>query len=303
MNGNEAREIAAAIVADYQAGRAIDNLELHNQADKAEILLIIDRLFSIVYGGYFHDSALKLLDARTGIEMMTEDCMYRLQRQISIVLPRCKTWADKTPSELADEAERITFAFFRRIPAVRALLDTDLQAILDGDPAATNKDLIIFSYPGFYAITVYRLAHELCLLDVPMIPRMMTEHAHNLTGIDIHPGASIGAYFFIDHGTGIVVGETTIIGEHVKLYQGVTLGALSTRGGQSLAGKKRHPTIQDNVTIYAGASVLGDITIGHDSVIGSNVFITEEIPSGTRISVKRQELSVRTKDTHAALEK
>lgn len=150
---------------------------------------------------------------------------------------------------------------------------------------------MIIAYPGLFAITVNRLAHALWQLKVPLIPRIMTEYAHSLTGIDIHPGATIGRYFFIDHGTGIVVGETTLIGERVKLYQGVTLGALSTRGGQSLRGKRRHPTIEDGVTIYAGASILGgDTIIGHDAVIGSNVFITHSIAPGTRVSVANQEL-------------
>ena len=158
----------------------------------------------------------------------------------------------------------------RAIPDVRAVAQTDVEAFFEGDPAAYSSDEIIFCYPGLFAVTVYRLAHVLYTLEVPMLPRMMTEHAHSITGIDINPGATIGNYFFIDHGTGIVVGETTRIGDHVKIYQGVTLGALTTRGGQSLRGKRRHPTIEDNVTIYAGASILGGATvIGRDSVIDS----------------------------------
>ncbi|MBR2275904.1 MAG: serine acetyltransferase, partial [Lachnospiraceae bacterium] len=146
------------------------------------------------------------------------------------------------------------------------------------------------SYPGVYAVFVYRIAHELHVLGVPIIPRMMTEYAHGVTGIDIHPGATIGRHFFIDHGTGVVIGETTIIGEHVKLYQGVTLGGLSTRGGQALRNKRRHPTIGDNVTIYSGASILGgDTVVGKDAVIGGNAFITSSVPDGARISVRNQE--------------
>ena len=172
-----------------------------------------------------------------------------------------------------------------------------MQASFEGDPAAFSKDEIVLCYPGLLASTVNRLAHELFLLGVPLIPRMMTEYAHSRTGIDIHPGATIGEYFFMDHGTGIVVGETSIIGKHVKVYQGVTIGALSTRGGQRLRGAKRHPTIEDNVTIYAGASILGgETTIGEGSVIGSNVFITSSVKPGTRISVKTQELVIMNKD-------
>jgi serine O-acetyltransferase len=174
------------------------------------------------------------------------------------------------------------------------MAQTDVEAFYDGDPAAFSIDEIIYCYPGLFAITVYRLAHVLYTLGVPMLPRIMTEHAHSVTGIDINPGATIGKYFFIDHGTGIVIGETTVIGENVKIYQGVTLGALSTRGGQSLRGKRRHPTIEDRVTIYSGASVLGgDTVIGHDAVIGGNAFITSSIAPGTRVSVKNQELEMR----------
>ena len=163
--------------------------------------------------------------------------------------------------------------------------------------AAKGYDEIVLAYPGIYAITVYRLAHELYLLNVPLIPRMMTEIAHSTTGIDIHPGATIGAYFFIDHGTGIVIGQTTIIGEHVKLYQGVTLGGLSTRGGQSLAGAKRHPTIEDRVTIYAGATILGGETvIGSDCVIGANAFVTRSIPANTTVIMKSPELLLRSRE-------
>ena len=172
-----------------------------------------------------------------------------------------------------------------RIPVIREYVETDVQAFYEGDPAAYNHSEIILCYPGLRAIVTARIAHELFVLGVPLIPRMMTEHAHSRTGIDIHPGATIGKYFFIDHGTGIVVGETTIIGDYVKIYQGVTIGALSTRGGQTLKGKKRHPTIEDRVTIYAGASILGGETvIGHDAIIGSNTFITSSVEAGARVS-------------------
>ena len=173
-------------------------------------------------------------------------------------------------------------AFLRCIPAVRSAMEQDLQAFLDGDPAAEGAEEIIVSYPGFYAIWVQRLAHSLYALGAPLLPRMMTELAHSRTGIDIHPGAQLGKAFFIDHGTGVVIGQTTVIGAHVKIYQGVTLGAISTRGGQSLKGKKRHPTIEDAVTIYAGASILGgDTVIGKSAVIGANAFVTASVEPGT----------------------
>ena len=202
-------------------------------------------------------------------------------------------YAGTSYEELSERAEELTIEFLARIPKIRALVNTDMQASFEGDPAAFNKAEIVLCYPGLLASTINRLAHELFLLGVPLIPRMMTEYAHSKTGIDIHPGATIGEYFFMDHGTGIVVGETSIIGKHVKIYQGVTIGALSTRGGQRLRGAKRHPTIEDNVTIYAGASILGgETTIGEGSVIGSNVFITSSVKPGSRISVKTQELII-----------
>ena len=172
----------------------------------------------------------------------------------------------------------------------------DVDAGYDGDPAAKDKESVIFSYPGLYAIFVYRVAHELYLRRVPLIPRIMTEYAHSRTGIDINPGATIGEYFFIDHGTGVVIGETTEIGDHVKLYQGVTLGALSTRKGQALRDVKRHPTIEDNVTIYANSTILGGETvIGHDSVIGGNAFITDSVDENTKASIEKPKVILKTK--------
>ena len=180
---------------------------------------------------------------------------------------------------------------------IQRKLIKDVQAAFDGDPAAKTKHEIIFCYPGLFAIFVYRLAHELYKRKVPFIPRIMSEYAHSHTGIDINPGAQIGEYFFIDHGTGVVIGETTIIGNNVKIYQGVTLGALSTRSGQLLRDVKRHPTIEDDVTIYSSASILGGKTvIGKGSVIGGNAFITESVAPGTRVSVKNPELSFTDKN-------
>jgi serine O-acetyltransferase len=198
--------------------------------------------------------------------------------------------------QIEDKAREKTAAFLSKIITIREYLATDVQATFEGDPAAYNYDEIIYSYPGIYAIMINRIAHELYNLEVPLIPRIMTEHAHSLTGIDIHPGARLGKYLCIDHGTGIVIGETTIIGEHVKIYQGVTLGGLSTSGGQSLKGSKRHPTIQDRVTIYSGASILGGETvIGEGCVIGGNVFVTESVEANTRVTLKNLELEFRSK--------
>ena len=229
--------------------------------------------------------------------MLLEDTVYNLIKQIAIVLRYQRQNEGKevdTPEimqEINEEAEDLTFRFLETIPRIREYLDTDVQAEYDGDPAAFSKDEVIICYPGMYAIIVYRIAHELYELKIPLLPRIMTEYAHSITGIDINPGATIGKYFFIDHGTGIVIGETTLIGEHVKLYQGVTLGALSTRGGQRLKSVRRHPTIEDNCTIYSGASILGgDTIIGKGAVIGGNCFITTPVPPGARVSIKNQEM-------------
>lgn len=288
---NEIGDVIHDIVDDYRRERAIDKVDLFSQPDKAEIISLVDKLFEIVYGGYYRDRSFKIYNMTSKLTLLIEDVMFHLNKQIGLALRYSKEYETVPEDVIKARAQEIAVTFFRRIPKIREYLDTDLQAAFDGDPATGYKEEIIMSYPGFFAITVNRLAHELFLLNVPLIPRIMTEYAHSVTGIDIHPGATIGKYFFIDHGTGVVVGETTIIGDYVKIYQGVTLGALSTRGGQQLRGSRRHPTIEDNVTIYSGASILGGETvIGHDSVIGSNAFITKSIAPGTRVSIKNQEL-------------
>lgn len=275
------------ILADYSLARDIDKIDLYRHPDKAMITDIIQKLLRIVYPGYFRDKSYRLYNMEHHLAMLIEDVMFNLNRQLALVYQ-----ANGSDPALADvQAQEVSVRFFESIPQVRALVQTDVQAAYDGDPAASSKDEVIFCYPGLFAITVYRLAHVLYELQVPMLPRIMTEHAHSTTGIDIHPGATIGHHFFIDHGTGIVIGETTVIGNYVKIYQGVTLGGLTTRGGQSLRGKKRHPTIEDHVTIYAGASVLGGETvIGRESVIGSNAFITKSIAPCTTVSMKNVEL-------------
>jgi serine O-acetyltransferase len=276
------------ILADYGNERVIDRLEMFTQPDRLVIEALIEKLFRLVFPGYYRDYTYRIYNPKNNLSALIEDIAFHLNRQIGIAL----RGSSQAYGDGIDRAtEDLTAAFLEKLPEIRAYVETDLQAAYDGDPAASDKAEVIIAYPGMYAITVYRLAHVLYQLEVPLIPRIMTEYAHSRTGIDIHPGAQIGRYFFIDHGTGIVVGETTVIGDNVKIYQGVTLGALSTRGGQKLHGKRRHPTIEDNVTIYAGASILGgDTVIGHDSVIGSNVFITHPIAPGTRVSVKNQEL-------------
>lgn len=291
---NEISALVNEIIMDYGNGRAIDRIDTYNQPNKDVIIDIIEKLRRIVYPGYFRDKVYRIYNVKNNLSVIIEDVMYNLSKQIAVALRYRENAAEKSIEQLEEEAHQLTLAFLGTIPRVREYVDTDLQASFDGDPAAESKEEIIFAYPGLYAITVYRLAHELYQLGIPLIPRIMTEHAHGITGIDIHPGATIGKYFFIDHGTGIVVGETTVIGERVKVYQGVTLGALSTKGGQKLRNKRRHPTIEDNVTIYSGATILGgDTIIGKDVVIGGNAFITESIAPGTRVTVKNQELQLK----------
>lgn len=279
------------LVEDYQQGRDIDVSDTFAPPSKDDIIKIILQIRNIIFPGYYKNKNYRIYTVRNNLSMQFEDVLYNLSKQISLVLKYLPEYTQKEEKDLLYEGEELALKFLKTVPHIRGLIQTDLQAAYDGDPAAFNKPEIIFSYPGLFAIMVNRIAHELYLLGVPLIPRMMTEYAHAETGIDIHPGATLGKYFFIDHGTGIVIGETSIIGDNVKIYQGVTIGALSTRGGQKLHGKKRHPTIEDNVTIYAGASILGGTTvIGHDSVIGGNAFITTSIPSNTRVSIKNQEL-------------
>lgn len=288
----EINGLVGEILEDYKKARSIDNINVFDQADKEIVIDILNKLRQIIFPGYFKNKAYRIYTAKNNLTMLLEDVFFHLNKQIMIVLRYDKKWANATVEELSIQSYEICMQFFRMIPKIREYIETDVQAAYDGDPAAYNKDEIIFSYPGLYAIVVNRIAHELYNLSVPLIPRMMTEHAHSVTGIDIHPGATIGKYFFMDHGTGIVIGETTVIGEHVKVYQGVTLGALSTKGGQKLKSKKRHPTIKDNVTIYSGASILGGETvIEKNVVIGGNAFITKSIPAGTTVSVKNQESS------------
>ena len=283
--------IVDSILEDYRNGRDIDRLDYFCHPDKEVIIDMIGKLLRIVYPGATREKSYRIYNARHNLSMLIEDVMYNLNKQLSLIY-----MGTMERMEAKEKAQELSLEFFRKIPGVRAMAQTDVEAFFAGDPAAFSVDEIIFCYPGLYAITVYRLAHILYDLGVPMLPRIMTEHAHSITGIDINPGATVGKYFFIDHGTGIVIGETTVIGDNVKIYQGVTLGGLSTRGGQSLRGKRRHPTIGDNVTIYANASILGGETIiGNDCVIGASAFITESVPACTTVVLKNQELYLKPK--------
>lgn len=250
------------------------------------LILLVKELRKLLFPGYFDNKKIKSEYVRFYIGEKLEYIEYNLTKQVERALNN-----EGGCDNCTEKAKEIVGKFIDKIPTIRDYLNTDIIAAYNGDPAAYSNDEIIFCYPGVFAISVYRIAHELWLLGVPMIPRIISEYAHNLTGIDIHPGATIGEYFFIDHGTGIVIGETTVIGNNVKIYQGVTLGGLSTRKGQQLKGVKRHPTIGNNVTIYSNTSILGGETIiGNDVVIGGNAFIIQSIPEGMKVNIRNPQL-------------
>ncbi len=257
------------------------------------VLRIIDRGRRILFPGYFTHASINAdnLEYYIGQElcMLFED----LSEQIDLAF--CyQALAQSHPSDLVQtRGRRLALAFVKKLPSIKSMLMSDIEAAMVGDPAARSESEVIFCYPGFLAISIYRMAHELWRLGIPFIPRIMTEHAHSLTGIDIHPGATVGRSFFIDHGTGVVVGETTIIGDRVRIYQGVTLGALSVpkKDVPGLRNRRRHPTVEDDVIIYSNSTILGgETTIGARSVIGGNIWLTESVPPDTRVILKRPRL-------------
>lgn len=296
----ELPELTKRIVDTYRSVGSINHLghcPLPNYEAVAEIL---EDLKEIIYPGYRRREGLHLGNVTYHVGDLVDGLHDKLTTQIGRAL-RHDARASGVEIDIDCDFEALgqvkAIEFLERIPHLRQMLALDVQAAYDGDPAVSNLDEIIFCYPGLEAITVYRLAHELYGLEVPLIPRMMTEWAHSKTGIDIHPGATIGRYFFIDHGTGVVIGQTCEIGEHVKLYQGVTLGALSfptDSDGNLVRGTKRHPTIEDGVVIYANATVLGGMTVvGHDSVIGSSVWLTRSVEPRSTVVLEKPKLRIR----------
>ncbi len=282
----------ASILANYQNPDVPMRIAQSPMPNQTEIVGIILNLHRILFPGFFDEGEGKVLKSEDALDQLIYETYYRLKRQIMLAFSFFDKSGESTDHE--KQASDICNAFFTKLPEIQTMLQKDVNAGFLGDPAAQSKEEIIICYPGFYAISIYRFAHELYLQRVPLLPRIMTEYAHGKTGIDINAGAVIGENFFIDHGTGIVIGETCVIGKNVKIYQGVTLGALSTRGGQQLAGVRRHPTVEDNVTIYAGATILGGETvIGENSVIGGNCFITKTIPKNTKVFAALQELTLK----------
>jgi serine O-acetyltransferase len=276
-------DIVDALTASFRQHGGINHVDGANLPSRDAVIAITRDLLRLVFPGFYDTEPLHSNQLTAYTDGLVASIARRLETEIRKSLEFLPGEHNKS-SDLAATAARITHEFLAALPDVRAILQTDVVASYEGDPAAISTDEVIVAYPGIEAIAVQRIAHLLYQRHIALIPRIMTEWAHNKTGIDIHPGATIGPSFFIDHGTGVVIGETSIIGKNVKLYQGVTLGAKSfpkDAQGRCVKGIKRHPNIEDSVTIYAGATILGDITIGHDSVIGGNVWLLEPVPPHT----------------------
>ncbi|MCX5861485.1 MAG: serine O-acetyltransferase EpsC [Desulfomonile sp.] len=285
------KEAVAQMVQSCKDERTVDHVGAALIPSKNEIIRILSILQDVLFPGFFGRQELthSTLDFHLGNQMMI--LFELLSAQVSRSIRHECRRMDSLCVRCIQKGREESIFFIERLPGLRQVLSQDVRAHYDGDPASKSLDEIVFSYPGLYAIFVYRVAHELFLRQIPLMPRIMTEHAHSLTGIDIHPGATIGTDFFIDHGTGVVIGETTNIGDRVRIYQGVTLGALSvpreSEGGNSLRGRKRHPNIEDDVTIYAQATILGgDTVIGARCVIGGNVWLTSSTPPDTTVLIE-----------------
>jgi serine O-acetyltransferase len=291
------REEIPAVVEDLAATcnkkNCFDHVSAEPIPSREAVLGILRRISDILYPGYFVQARLDPVNVGYYLGQEVTALFEDLSEQITLAIRHDCLRHDQSCTNCEERGQAAAVEFLRGLPAMREDLAKDIRAAYAGDPAARDYDVIIFSYPGLHAVTVYRIAHRLHALDVPLIPRIMSEAAHSRTGIDIHPGARIGESFFIDHGTGVVIGETTDIGSRVRIYQGVTLGALSLNREEvdDLRNKKRHPTIEDDVILYANATVLGGETvIGARSVIGGNVWITRSVPPDTQVFVKQQEL-------------
>jgi serine O-acetyltransferase len=299
--GEALPRLVARIVKSYFSDPRTQHIDRQYLPARETIVEICEMLLELTFPGYFGRKGL----TQHNISYHVGELLPRLWEHLTAQITQCLCHEceaanpedDAARAACRERAAELASRFVQRIPDVRALLADDVQAAYDGDPAATGTPEVILAYPAILAITIYRYAHELYQMDVPLMPRIMTEHAHYLTGIDIHPGARIGRFFFIDHGTGVVIGETTDIGQRVKLYQGVTLGALSfpkDERGRLIRGHKRHPTVGNNVTIYANATVLGgETTLGDGSIVGGSVFLTRSVDPGHQVAITPPVLKVR----------
>lgn len=300
--GAKLRDLVARVVESYNADERTQHIDRLYLPAQGEIVQLVKDLLELLFPGFIGRQRL----TRHNVAFHVGDLLPRIGEAAYRQIYMCLCYADETahpdhrnegPCDV--RASELTIGFLEGIPAIREMLSGDVQAAYDGDPAALNIDEVVLAYPGLLAISVYRVAHSLYRVNVPLMPRIMSEWAHAQTGIDIHPGARIGRNFFIDHGTGVVIGETTDIGENVKVYQGVTLGALSfpkDERGRVIREAKRHPTVENNVTIYANAIILGGSTvIGENSVVGGSVFVTTSVPPNSAVTFKPPELRLRTR--------
>ncbi len=293
LTDKKIQNLVGKIAQTYRGDSGINFIDTSNLPVRGEILQILDLLFEVLFPGHTG----KRTVTKSNIKFIVGDILCQIYTELSEQIERAYLYQCKIDKcegcDCQTMAENVTQHLLTQLPKIRQMLKGDVGAAFDGDPAAKSYEEIVISYPCITAIATYRIAHELYLKQVPLVPRIMSECAHSKTGIDIHPGAKIGKNFFIDHGTGVVIGETTIIGDKVKIYQGTTLGAMSfpkDERGRIIKGGKRHPTIEDNVTIYAEATILGDIIIGRNSVIGGNVWIKESVPAGVTVTVANTDL-------------
>jgi serine O-acetyltransferase len=295
-------ELTDGLLASYACTGGINHIDGKNLPSKQAITEITIDLLRLLFPGFFDEKLQHSFDLHAGTLALLASVAGRLESEINKSL-EYNPPSGLVFSDLREAAHAFTLRFLGNLPQVRDLLRTDIEAAYDGDPAALSKDEVIVAYPFVEAIAVQRLAHELYLNEIPLIPRIMTEWAHARTGMDLHPGARIGSYFFVDHCTGTVVGETTVIGNHVKMYQGVGLVAKSLAAGQALRGQKRHPTIEDRVTIYAGATIIGGGTIiGAGSTIGASVFLTTSVPANSLVTQEAADVKIIQKKTGDSFE-
>jgi serine O-acetyltransferase len=296
-------QLVDGILANYTKLGGMDHLEGRDLPSKKVVIETLEDLFTILFPGYLGDAEITKANIKFHLGTKLTSVYERLTSEIEKSLKYICRKISECPQDVCQKrAHVVAKELLEALPEIRSALRGDIQAAFSGDPAAVSTEEVILSYPCVLAITTYRIAHELYLRGVPLIPRIMSEHLHSLTGIDIHPGAKIGKNFFIDHGTGVVIGETAEIGDNVKLYQGVTLGALSfpkDEKGNIIKGRKRHPTIGNNVVIYSGATLLGaEAVIGDNVVIGGNVWVTGPVASGTKITLAAPELKYKTENHH-----
>jgi len=293
LTSRKMEKLISEITHTYKGDSGINFIDASNLLHRQKILEILDLLTEVLFPGYTG----KRTVTKSNINFILGDILCQVYTELSEQIERAYQYQCRIKKcdgcDCRTMAENVTQHLLTQLPRIRELLKGDVGAAFDGDPAAKSFEEIVISYPCIMAIATYRIAHELYLKEVPLIPRIMSECAHSKTGIDIHPGAKIGKNFFIDHGTGVVIGETTVIGKNVKIYQGTTLGAMSfpkDERGRIIKGGKRHPTIEDNVTIYAEATILGNVTIGVGTIIGGNVWIKESVPAGVTVTVANTDL-------------